>query len=284
MVPGRERPRAGALPCSRQRARRRGRRNAPVYTPGCSGESDNLGDSAGPSTVASAATGAGPEDPSSPPQACPRPAGVSAGIRPMASSPTGNPDLVAGEVEFGPEPERAVRLPGVGSRGARVRGQSSRRPAMTIDELGVGHASQLFNLRAFIGKDLRRRAWRGCGPFAGPGPGKGRSRVESAPMLTPSSKDERDRAHVAAGQQLANPSRRRAASPSLSRHRASLDPSRLRRAGGCTRTAPRQNSAACCSAPRPSWSGLNQIRPAVYRVAWSLSNAASGRLRRRPLV
>jgi len=29
---------------------------------------------------------------------------------------------------------------------------------------------------------------------------------------------------------------------------------------------------------------LDEIRPAVYRVAWSLSSAASGRLRRRPLV
>ena len=29
---------------------------------------------------------------------------------------------------------------------------------------------------------------------------------------------------------------------------------------------------------------LDEVRPAVYRVAWSLSSAASGRLRRRPLV
>ena len=27
---------------------------------------------------------------------------------------------------------------------------------------------------------------------------------------------------------------------------------------------------------------LDEVRPAVYRVAWSLSSAASGRLRRRP--
>ena len=29
---------------------------------------------------------------------------------------------------------------------------------------------------------------------------------------------------------------------------------------------------------------LDEVRPAVYRVAWSLSSAASGRLRRRPPV
>ena len=29
---------------------------------------------------------------------------------------------------------------------------------------------------------------------------------------------------------------------------------------------------------------LDEVRPAIYRVAWSLSSAASGRLRRRPPV
>ena len=35
-------------------------------------------------------------------------------------------------------------------------------------------------------------------------------------------------------------------------------------------------------APELVW--LDDVRPAVYRVAWSLSSAASGRLRRRPPV
>ena len=45
----------------------------------------------------------------------------------------------------------------------------------------------------------------------------------------------------------------------------------------------RPNSAACRRRARAS-SGSMRVRPAVYRVAWSLSSTANRRLRRRPLV
>ena len=53
-----------------------------------------------------------------------------------------------------------------------------------------------------------------------------------------------------------------------------------RRVPRARQTAPRRNGAACYSAV-PELVRLDEVRPAVYRVAWWLSSAASGRLRRR---
>ena len=68
--------------------------------------------------------------------------------------------------------------------------------------------------------------------------------------------------------------------PALRRPWRAADP--RRRVPRCTRTAPRPNGAACGGAPELD--RLDEVRPAVYRVAWSLSSAPSGRLRRRPPV